>query len=154
MPIGDILMSMIKFKRKPMPIYASLRPLFKICQILLILDLASRGKCSSLIRLHLFVWVLKDEERKKMLLRSLEEKNNIPSVWGVEPSVNFSLQFALAEGLIFKAGTSFKLSPKGSEFIKTSRSCELLSNDSNFLKKIGLRVTEKMIEATTNLWKE
>ncbi|ECP3875710.1 hypothetical protein FZQ45_25295, partial [Salmonella enterica] len=97
-------MSRITFKRKPMPIYAGFRPLFKICQILLILDLASRAKSSSLIRLHLFVWILKDDQRKEMLLNIVKEKLEIPIVWGIEPSVNFALQFAIAEGFIIKSG--------------------------------------------------
>lgn len=147
-------MSRITFKRKPMPIYAGLRPLFKICQILLILDLASRGKNSSLIRLHLFVWVLKDEQRKEMLLKTVEEQLEIPSVWGIEPSVNFALQFAIAEGLIIKSGTSYKLVPKGMLFIKNSNSYDLFSDETIFLKKIGSKITEKMIDTATNLWKE
>ncbi|MCX8971907.1 hypothetical protein NLN91_22865, partial [Citrobacter portucalensis] len=106
-------MSRITFKRKPMPIYAGFRPLFKICQILLILDLASRAKSSSLIRLHLFAWILKDDQRKEMLLNIVKEKLEIPIVWGIEPSVNFALQFAIAEGFIIKSGVSYKLSPKG-----------------------------------------
>ncbi|MCE0799489.1 hypothetical protein LVQ77_04110 [Buttiauxella sp. S04-F03] len=147
-------MSRITFKRKPMPIYAGFRPLFKICQILLILDLASRGKCSSLIRLHLFVWALKDEQRKEMLLKTVEEKLEIPSVWGVEPSVNFALQFAIAEGLIIKSGTSYKLAPKGMLFLRNSNSYDLFFDDTVFLKKIGLKITEKLIDSATNLWKE
>ncbi|PRI21068.1 hypothetical protein [Pectobacterium versatile] len=147
-------MSRVIFKRKPMPIYAGFRPLFKIGQILLVLDLASRGKCSSLIRLHLFAWVLKDEQRKEMLLNAVEKKIEIPSVWGIDPSVNFALQFAIAEGLIIKSGTSFKLAPKGMCFINNSNSYDLFYDETIFLKKIGLKITEKMIDAATNLWKE
>lgn len=154
MPIGVILMSRITFKRKPMPIYAGFRPLFKICQLLLILDLASRGKSSSLIRLHLFVWVLKDEQRKSMLLKTVENKLDIPSVWGVEPSVNFALQFAIAEGLVIKSGTSFKLAPKGMLFVKNSNAYELFIEETIFLKKIGSKITEAMVITATNLWKE
>ncbi|KGA40869.1 hypothetical protein KU75_14380 [Pectobacterium odoriferum] len=154
MSVGVKLMSRVTFKRKPMPIYAGFRPLFKIGQILLVLDLASRGKCSSLIRLHLFAWVLKDEQRKEMLLNAVEKKIEIPSVWGIDPSVNFALQFAIAEGLIIKSGTSFKLAPKGMCFINNSNSYDLFYDETIFLKKIGLKITEKMIEAATNLWKE
>lgn len=147
-------MSRITFKRKPMPIYAGFRPLFKIVLILLILDLASRGKSSSLIRLHLFVWVLKDEQRQNMLLKTVEDKIDIPSVWGVEPSVNFALQFAIAEGLVQKNGTSFKISPKGILFMKDSNAYELFVDETVFLKKIGSKITETMIITATNLWKE
>lgn len=146
-------MSRITFKRKPMPIYAGFRPLFKICQILLILDLASRGKCSSLIRLHLFVWILKDEQRKEMLLNIVKEKLEIPIVWGIEPSVNFALQFAIAEGFIIKSGVSYKLSPIGMHFLKNSNAYDLFSDETIFLKKIGSKITEKMVDTATNLWK-
>ncbi|CQD48590.1 hypothetical protein [Yersinia intermedia] len=146
-------MSRITFERKPMPIYAGFRPLFKICQILLILDLASRAKNSSLIRLHLFVWILKDEQRKEMLLKIVKEKLEIPSVWGIEPSVNFALQFAIAEGFIIKSGISYKLSPIGMLFIKNSNAYDLFFDETIFLKKIGSKITEKMVDTATNLWK-
>lgn len=146
-------MSRITFKRKPMPIYAGFRPLFKICQILLILDLASRAKSSSLIRLHLFVWILKDDQRKEMLLNIVKEKLEIPIVWGIEPSVNFALQFAIAEGFIIKSGVSYKLSPIGMHFLKNSNAYDLFSDETIFLNKIGLKITEKMVDTATNLWK-
>ncbi|EGC2015671.1 hypothetical protein H8841_003536, partial [Salmonella enterica] len=142
---GVILMSRITFKRKPMPIYAGFRPLFKICQILLILDLASRAKSSSLIRLHLFVWILKDDQRKEMLLNIVKEKLEIPIVWGIEPSVNFALQFAIAEGFIIKSGVSYKLSPVGMHFLKNSNAYDLFSDETIFLNKIGSKITEKMV---------
>ncbi|EHU4529457.1 hypothetical protein K1N90_000520 [Salmonella enterica] len=146
-------MSRITFKRKPMPIYAGFRPLFKICQILLILDLASRAKSSSLIRLHLFVWILKDDQRKEMLLNIVKEKLEIPIVWGIEPSVNFALQFAIAEGFIIKSGVSYKLSPVGMHFLKNSNAYDLFSDETIFLNKIGSKITEKMVDTATNLWK-
>ena len=67
------MMSKLTFHRKPMPLMAEHRPIYKITQLLLVLYLSSRGKKSSLIRLHLFSWVLKDEIRKKMLLESANQ---------------------------------------------------------------------------------
>src|SRR3546814_3539930 len=49
----------LRFERRPSPVLAEHRPMYKIGQVLLILFLASRGGRSSLPRLQLFNWAMK-----------------------------------------------------------------------------------------------
>jgi hypothetical protein len=77
-------MSKLYFDRKAMPVIPEYRPMYKICQILLILKLSSSGKKSSLIRFHLFNWALKDEKRKQMLINSSVNKELPFGVWGID----------------------------------------------------------------------
>jgi hypothetical protein len=48
-----------RFKRKPMPIAAELRPDWKIATLLLILEVSSHAGKSSLMRLHVLNWAIR-----------------------------------------------------------------------------------------------
>jgi hypothetical protein len=146
------MMSKLTFHRKPMPLMAEHRPIYKITQLLLVLYLSSRGKKSSLIRLHLFSWVLKDEIRKKMLLESANQNQILFGVWGVDPAVNISLQYAEAEGLISKSGLSYKLTQDGAKYVSKIDSEMAFKDDYFFLQSIGSKITEGMVENIIREW--
>lgn len=146
------MMSKLTFHRKPMPLMAEHRPIYKITQLLLVLNISSRGKKSSLIRLHLLSWVLKDEIRKKMLLESVNQNQILFGVWGVDPAVNISLQYAEAEGLISKSGLSYKLTQDGAKYVSQIDSEMAFKDDYFFLKSIGSKITEGMVENIIREW--
>ena len=135
-----------------MPIFADYRPLYKIVQLLLVLFLSSRGGKSSLIRLQLFNWVLKEEERRKLLSNAVRNKTLDTSVWGLDPSLNSAVQFALAEQLIERCSTGVILSDSGRIYIKELIEKEILIEDIEFLTGIGKGITESMIEQASNSW--
>lgn len=145
-------MNRLTFNRRPMPLMAEHRPVYKITQLLLILYLSSRGNKSSLIRLHLFSWVLKDDQRKRMLLESSSDGQMLFSVWGVDPAVNISLQYAEAEGLINKSGASYKLTEVGMKYIEGIDEGLAFKGDYCFLKSLGKKITEGMVENIVKGW--
>lgn len=146
------MMSKLTFHRKPMPLMPEHRPIYKITQLLLILYLASRGRRSSLIRLHLFSWTLKDEKRKNILMESANHNKILFGVWGIDPAVNISLQYAEVEGLIEKVGLSYKLSQRGVEFISKVDSDMAFKDDYFFLKSLGSKITEGMVDNIVGEW--
>lgn len=145
-------MSKVTFHRKPMPVMAEHRPIYKITQILLILHLASRGNKSSLIRLHLFSWVLKDERRKKILMESVKHDKILFGVWGVDPAINISLQYAEAEGLIEKAGLSYRLTQHGDKYASRIDDEMAFKDDYLFLESLGSKITEVMVQNIIGEW--
>jgi hypothetical protein len=145
-------MSKLTFNRKPMPILAEHRPLYKITQLLMVLGLASRGKKSSLIRLHLFSWVLKDPKRKAVLLESVNRSKILFGVWGIDPAVNYSLQYALAEGMVERSGVSYKLTVKGAGFVSKVSENKIFEVESDYLKLLGISVTESMVQSIVEGW--
>lgn len=146
------MMNKLTFHRKPMPLMAEHRPIYKITQLLLVLYLSSRGMKSSLIRLHLFSWVLKDDRRKKMMLESANQNKILFGVWGVDPAVNISLQYAEAEGLISKSGLSYKLTQDGVEYVANIDGEMAFKDDYFFLQSIGSEITEGMVENIIREW--
>ena len=137
-----------------MPILADYRPLYKITQVLLILHLCSRGKKSTLIRLHLISWAMKDVKRRSTLLQSANKNKVQFGIWGVDPSINFALQYSLAEGLIEMSGVSYRLSGAGTTFISKIKASDILEGDFDYLKSIGCRITEKMVLDIVAEWEK
>lgn len=146
------MMRTLTFHRKPMPLMPEHRPIYKVTQVLLILYLSSRGKKSSLIRLHLFSWAMKDDKRKRVLLESAKNNKILFGVWGVDPAVNFSMQFAIAEGLVERSGVSYKLTSRGLDYVSVIDDDCFIEEDLSFLKSIGLKVTEGMVQEIVGEW--
>ena len=135
-----------------MPIFAEYRPLYKISQILFVLNVCSRGGKSSLIRLQLFNWALKDKDRNNVLINASKNGGLNISVWGMDPSLNSAIQFGLAEGLLEKYTNGVSISEGGKKYIVE------LTKDNEFKKlysvltDVGKGVTESMITQVSNSW--
>lgn len=64
----------LRFVRRPSPVLVEHRPLYKITQLLLVLQMSSRGGKSTLPRLHLFNWALKSTDRIQKLVDAAKAK--------------------------------------------------------------------------------
>lgn len=153
MSLGDRLMSKLHFERKAMPVIPEHRPMYKICQVLLILDISSSGGKSSLIRLHLFNWALKDDKRVKMLINSAENKMISFGVWGMDPVLNMALNFATAENLVAKITTGYQITSRGKQFLLTAKVPTLFDEEVAVLNVIKKRITENMVKEVARKWK-
>jgi len=145
-------MSKIRFNRRPMPLIADYRPIYKIFQILSILQYTSRGGKSSLIRLHLINWVLKSEERKEKLA-TLEADTNIPfKVWGIDPALNFALQLSVAQKLTIQKSDSYTITPEGKKLLAQAKDQGHKLRDADYLAKLGKQITESMVTEIVKKW--
>ncbi|MEH7774518.1 hypothetical protein, partial [Bacillus altitudinis] len=61
LPLDEI--EEINFNRKKIPISPELRPIYRISQIILVMELSSTMKTASLLKLQLFNWGLQNEDR-------------------------------------------------------------------------------------------
>lgn len=135
-----------------MPIFADYRPLYKIAQLLLTLHLCSRGGKSSFIRLQLFNWILKDNERRTLLIDAVKNQTLDINVWGLDPSLNSAVQFSLAEGLIQRCNNGITLTENGKVYAEELVNKETMKDDIDFLKKIGKGITESMVSQVSDSW--
>ncbi|MCF6442566.1 hypothetical protein L1077_24400 [Pseudoalteromonas luteoviolacea] len=146
-------MSKIEFNRRRAAVIPDLRPMYKIAKILMILALCCSGKKASLLKLHLLNWALLDSQRFKALKLSAEQKKLLLGVWGIDPSLNMALQFAVSEKLILRlANGSFQLSDLGLEFMNKSNMIGLLPELSLEMKALGKGITEKMVNEAVRKW--
>ena len=143
----------LRFERRPSPVLAEHRPMYKIGLVLLVLCLASRGGKSSLPRLQLFNWAMKSATRQKQLLLAVGEKVLQVPAWGFDPALAIAVRFAIAEGLIIENTTGYEISEAGEFFVnKILKDTDLFGRERSFLSAVGKGLTEGMVEATASGW--
>ena len=141
------------FERRPAPVLVEHRPLYKICQLLLVLRVSSRGGKSTLPRLHLFNWALKRTDRIQKLVEAAKAKALHITAWGFDPAVAIAIRYAIAEDLMKTTSTGYQISEKGQSFID-----EVLKDEAVFfqeralLKDVGKDITESMVESVAKGW--
>lgn len=146
-------MAKIKFTRRPSPALAEQRPLYKITQALLIIEICGRGKKCSLIKLHLMNWALKSRGRVSTLEVAANNKKLTIPVWGFDPALAIALQFALEETILVVEGSSLKIADKGNSLLDAVINDETaFPKEKSYLKRIGKRITEEMVTSVSKGW--
>ena len=134
-----------RFRRKPMPIAAELRPDWKMAALLLILQLSSHGGKSSLKRLHILNWAIRSPEFRDEFERA---RTSPMPLFGFnvrfEPAFSRAIDFAAAEQFVsWVKGNRLQISPKGRRWVNQILDDELLmQSEREFLLGIGKSVTE------------
>lgn len=144
----------MKFIQRPAPVFVEHRPIYKIGQILLILYLSSRGFKSSLTRLQLFNWLIKERVRKDKVILSIKNNKLDVYAWGFDPALTIALRYAIAEKLIDENVDSFKLTNKGVEYcVRILEDETLFEEEKTFLQVVKKSITEKIVDSATKGWK-
>lgn len=143
----------LTFCPRPQPLPASLRPIYRIALILLILKTNCRGKTASMLKLQFFNWLLKSSS-----LQDLNDKKIVNECEftleriHLDPMVNLALNYAISEKLISITGNSkYKLTDKGNKFISLilQEGQSVLAKERDFLMQIGQRVSEVRLRGGT-----
>ena len=145
-------MATLEFNVRPSSVLPDHRPLFKITQLLLVLLLASRGRKSSLVRLQLFNWVLKEDARREKLVRAAKSQEIDFPAWGLDPTVQTAMTLAAADGLITANSKTVTLTDKGSTFCQRALEEQLCDDDAAYLRSLKTSITEKMVENIVEKW--
>ena len=152
----DFVIKKLTFNKKPIPIPADYRPMYKIGLIVLIMRLCCRGDKSTLLKLHLLSWALKSKANTYKLKNYITSNYKTElSVWGIEPALNRALQFAIADNICeIIEGKNYRLTKKGIKFFKMIETeNELYDSEKSFLNFIGKNnLTEKRINSISNQW--
>lgn len=154
--MNELLIKRLSFTKKPIPLPAEYRPMYKIALIVMTLKICCRGESSNLLKLHLFSWALASEKNMKELRDYVISNFKTDfSVWGIEPALNRALQLAVAENICdIVNGKNYKLTEKGNRFFEMIMADkELFEIEKSFLSFIGKsHITDNRITAMTNKW--
>lgn len=152
----ELLIKKLSFTKRPIPLPAEYRPMYKFALIVMILKNCCRVETSNLLKLHLFSWALASGKNMKELRDYVTSNFKTDfSVWGIEPALNRALQLAVAENICEVInGKNYKLTEKGSKFYKMIVSdTELFDSEKSFLIFIGKNsITDSRINAMTQKW--
>ena len=136
----------LTFSPKPQPLPASLRPIYRIALIILVLKTNCHGNTASLLKLQFFNWLLKSSSLQELI----EDRLTRQSVFTLElihldPMVNLALKYAIADDLISVTNNSkYKLTERGNKFADRILQDEqsVMEVEREFLVRIGKRVSE------------
>jgi hypothetical protein len=146
----------LSFTKRPIPLPAEYRPMYKIALIVMVLKNCCRGEKATLLKLHLFSWALTSEKNMQELREYVSTNFQTEfSVWGIEPALNRALQLAIADNICEVIdGKSYKLTEKGLKFYEMINSDnDLFAVEKIFLKFIGKsHITDSRINAMTKQW--
>jgi len=143
----------LRFVRRPSPVLVEHRPLYKITQLLLVLQMSSRGGKSTLPRLHLFNWALKSTDRIQKLVDAAKAKVLNMTAWGFDPALAIAIRFSLAENLVDATSTGYQLTEKGRAFItEVLKDTDAFAQERKLLTQVGKDITEGMVERVARGW--
>lgn len=120
----------------------------------MILWFSCQGNKGSLLKLHLFSWALKTSENGDSLIRWVNSGFTTDfAVWGIEPTLNRGLQYAIAEGICSKEKGKFILTEKGIDFVRSILSDNgLFEHEKFLLKNIGKKISDTKIANLAKKW--
>ncbi len=146
-------MAKIKFTQRPSSVLAEHRPIYKIAQALLIIDICGWGKKCSLIKLHLLNWSLKSQSRVELLQHAVRTKSLSLPVWGFDPALAIALQLSIEDSLLEIEGSGVGITDKGLSLLKEiMKDSESLKGEKEALSRIGKGITEAMVSAAAKGW--
>lgn len=138
------------FRSRPEAIPGDLRPIWRICTILLILNLASRGGKASLSKVHVLNWAIRSKENQITLRRIMNGEMSPDRISvRVEPSLDRAIALASGENLIeFVGGKNVRLTWQGESAVRKLLDLEdILLDEKSFLLEIG---KNKLTEIVVN----
>ena len=146
-------MATLKFTSRPSPVLTELRPIYKICQALLIMHLTGRGDKCRLVKLHLMNWAIKTSPRVETMKLAADLGQITLPVWGFDPALSIALNLAYSDQLIEPTTTGFELSTKGKQLVMTIMGDKsVMIEEKTALLKIGKKITEDMVKTVSKEW--
>lgn len=143
----------LRFVRRPSPVLVEHRPLYKITQLLLVLQLSSRGGRTTLARLHLFNWALKRTDRIQKLVDAAKARVLFMTAWGFDPALAIAIRFAIAEELVQQTSTGYQIADKGKAFIlEVLKDSDVFAMERSLLTQVGKDITEAMVDKVARGW--
>lgn len=138
----------IRFASQPSALQADLRPVWRLTILLLILHKCCRNHRSSLQKLHVLNWAIRQPDARRTLLGVLDgEEHPDVAIVRFDPALNRALDLARAEMLIESVGDGkFQITAKGqalAEAVLSDPDC--MRDEKQFLVEIGNRLTETRV---------
>lgn len=136
------------FRHRPIAIPGDLRTTWKIALVILMLSKCCRGGKSSLTKLHVLNWAMRNPAHRDAL-RAAAAATIPPDTLLVrfEPSMNRAIDLGIGDGLIRRCGGgNVELTALGRAYAAEIDSDQsVLSDEKGFAGSIRNRITEKLI---------
>jgi hypothetical protein len=146
----------VTISKRPFSIMSNSRILYRIIQILFTMHYTGRGnqKTVSLLKLHLLTWTIQTENRKTLLLQSINSDfTKSIGIWEIDENINKALTYMYEDDLCIIKKQNYSLTTKGKEFIfNIVKDKEIFIEEKEFFQKIGKKINETNVTKLKNLW--
>ena len=136
------------FRDQPTAIKGDLRPLWRMCLVVLLMKMCCRGNRTSHAKLHVLNWAMLMESNRSKLL-NLTEGNSEPTdvLVRIEPFLNVAVNYAQGEGLIKQEnGNRLVLTTRGVRLADKLLEMEnIFESEKGFMAILGNKLTEKLV---------
>jgi hypothetical protein len=130
MKIEDIIDSPFTFTRRKNHLACDIRPLWKICLVVLILGITGRDMSASIKKIHVASWAVKRETHlDALIIWAGKDSNKRPDV-RLDPYLDEVVDLMFSSGFLGKNGDKLFLTDSGVSLF------ELLKNNEVFIKEI------------------
>ncbi|EJT5918997.1 hypothetical protein P5E48_04545 [Clostridium perfringens] len=142
----------VKVVKREISIPVKYRSLYRLAQILLVMNINGRSNTCSLKKINIIISALDDKEQEVDLHNFLENKLSNPLVVRYDPAINRALSLAYAEQIISVNNTgNFMITDKGKVLVdEIYTKKEIFNEDISVLKRIGKKLTETLITESLN----
>jgi hypothetical protein len=139
------------FYERPTPLQPQLRIVWGLSILVLILELCSRGKSSSVSRLHLLNWSIRNSKNRDLIIEFIENRlSPLTTLIQYDPGFNRAIEYALEESLIEMRNSNSKifLTPNGGKMAKEIIALDnCFEEEKNFLREKGAFITETLAKS-------
>jgi hypothetical protein len=135
---------------KPYPVFIEMRPLWRICLILIaIVVVSGKKKYLDVKKINILVWMLirenKWEEYESYLLnRSID----IPLV-SVDTATYKAVEFSIAKDFVFIKNSRLYITETGEELFSILTENHIMNKEINFLQNIGKKLSANKVKGLT-----
>jgi len=145
------------FQKRPNPLSPQYRVIWGLSILVLILEVGSNRKSSSIKRLHLLNWAIKSDENQQQMSKLIENRSSIVSEFiKYDPAFTRAIEYAIADELVEmknnKKNKPLCLIEKGTKLVKeiiAVKSC--LEDEKTFLRQKGKLITNELAESLFKL---
>ncbi len=135
------------FRDRGTAIPADRRPTWRIALVCLLLSKCSRSRKSSMARLHILDWAIRNSDGRKQLLAFLKgEAADRSVIVRYDPALLRAVNFAIAEGYLKIKGKSVVLDTAGITFAEElNATTDVFVDERVFLEELGQKFLEQHI---------
>lgn len=145
------------FQKRETPLLPQYRVIWGLSILVLILEIGSTRKSSSIKRLHLLNWAIKSNENRQIMSKLIEDRSSIVSEFiKYDPGFTRAIEYAIADNLVEmknnKTNKPICLIEKGTKLAKeiiATKNC--LEEEKTFLRQRGKLITNELAESLFKL---
>lgn len=135
---------------KPYPVLIEMRPAWRISLILICIEVvAGDKKYLDIDKVNILVWMLIRRKKWEGYEDFLLDRTKSPPLISIDSATFKATEYALAKGVLTMEKGRLYLTPNSERVLSLLHENEIMTDEIDFLERLGKKLTEKKIKALT-----